>query len=358
MEVTLFAVSELTEPHLEAWRSLAERSVEPNPCFEPAFLLPALEHLDPERAVRLLVITEGAAMRFCLPVVPGTRWKRLPVTTLASWHHAYSVLGTPLVDRDHVGPALERFVSYVTRDAGHPRMSVLEWVGAGPVTEALAEFCEPIVYASFERPVLCRRADGEYLQVLSRHRRKDFARKRRQLDEALGAVHVVDRADQDDARERFLDLEQSGWKGAAGTAMASNPSHGAFFREMAQGFAKARRLELPSLETTDDTVLAMAVRILADDGVFQLKVAYDESYRQFGPGRVLDLELLRTFHERAAEHWVDSCTNPGNEFKEALFPGRRRIDTLIIPARGGLNHAVASGVPRLRTWRNALRRTP
>ncbi len=111
-----------------------------------------------------------------------------------------------------------------------------------------------------------------------------------------------------------------------------------------------------SLETADDTVLAMAVRVLAGRGAFQLKIAYDESYRRFGPGRVLDLELLGTFHERTNEQWVDSCTTPGNEFKEALYPGRRRIDTLIIPADGRLNHAVAHGVPRLRSWRNRLRR--
>jgi CelD/BcsL family acetyltransferase involved in cellulose biosynthesis len=356
MEVTLLAIGELTELEIEAWQSLSDRSVEPNPCFEPAFLLPALEYLDPERSVRLLVITEGVEMRFCLPVVPRTRWKRLPFDALVSWHHSYSVLGTPLVDRDQVRATVERFVAYLTRDAGHPRLSVLEWIGAGAVTDALAEFCQPVVYSSFERPVLCRRADGEYLQALSRHRRREVARRRRQLEEAFGAVRTIDRSDEEDARERFLDLEQSGWKGAAGTAMASTPSHAAFFRAMAHGFAEARRLELQSLETADGKVLAMAVRLLADGGVFQLKIAYDESYREFGPGRVLELELLRTFHERADEQWVDSCTDAGNEFKAALFPGRRRIDTVVIPAEGRLNRAIASAVPRMRAWRNALRR--
>lgn len=356
MEVTLFAVDELTAPHVEAWRSLAGRSVEPNPCFDPEFLLPALEHLDAERSVRLLVITEDDVMRFCLPVVRGSRWKRLPVDTLASWHHPYSVLGTPLVDRDRLRPTMERFVTYLTRDARHPRMTVLEWIGAGAVTDALAESCDPVVYSSFERPVLCRRADGDYLRMLSRHRRKSFARRRRQLEAALGEVHVVDRAGEEDAPDRFLHVEQSGWKGEAGTAMASTPSHAAFFRAMARRFAEANRLELLSLETVDHTVLAMAVRVLAGEGVFQLKIAYDESYRQFGPGRVLDLELLSAFHAREHEQWVDSCTNPGNEFKEALYPGRRRIDTLLIPAEGRLSHAITSGVPRLRAWRNALRR--
>jgi CelD/BcsL family acetyltransferase involved in cellulose biosynthesis len=357
MEVTLLSIDELTEQHIEAWHSLTDRSVEPNPCFEPAFLVPALEHLDPEHSVRLLVITEGAEMWLCLPVVPSTRWKRLPLKALVSWHHAYSVLGTPLVDRDRVRPAVERLVASLVRDTGHPRFSVLEWIGDGPVLDAVSEFCRPLVYSSFERPVLRWRPDGEYLQVLSKKRRKALASRRRQVEAALGSFRVVDRADDEDGRNRFLDLEQSGWKGEAGTAMASTPSHAAFFRAMAAGFAEAGRLELPSLETDSGTVLAMAVRVRADGGVFQLKIAYDESYREFGPGRLLDVELLRTFHQRDIEQWVDSCTDPGNEFKALLFPERRRIDTVVIPAQGRLNHTIASGAPRMRAWRNALRKS-
>ena len=71
---------------------------------------------------------------------------------------------------------------------------------AGAVTEALAEFCQPVIYSSFERPVLCRRTDGEYLQVLSRHRRRELARRRRQLEAALGEVRAVDRSDEEAAR--------------------------------------------------------------------------------------------------------------------------------------------------------------
>ncbi len=280
----------------------------------------------------------------------------MPFKALVSWHHSYSVLGTRLVDRDRVRPPVERFLAYLTRDAGHPRVSLLEWIGDGPVLEVLAELYQPFVYSSFEHPVLRRRADGEYRQVPSRHRRRDCARRCRQLEEALGAVRVVDRADEKDARERFLELEESGWKGVAGTAMASTPSHAAFFRAMATGCAEACRLELPSLETADGTVLAMAVRLVADGSV-QPKISYDESYREFGPRRVLDLELLRTFHEREDEQWVDSCPDPGNEFKAVLFPERRRIDTLMIPADGRLNRALASGLPRMRAWRNAIRKT-
>ena len=357
MDVELLRVEELTDSQIEAWQALAGQAVEPNPCFEPAFAVPALRHLDPDRAVRVLMITEGPDIRLCLPVVPRSRWKRLPVRAVASWHHAYSVLGTPLVDRTRVRPTLARLVDYLVRERRHPRLSVFQWIGDGPVLEVITQLRQPLMYSSFERPVLRRREDGDYLQVLRGRRRHQLAKRREQLEKELGEVRLVDRAHEAEARERFLELEQSGWKGEAGTAMASTPSHAAFFREMAGAFADLGRLELPSLETADGAVLAMAVRVLADGGVFQLKIAYNESYREFGPGRMLDLELLRTFHAHDDEQWVDSCTDPGNEFKASLFPERRRIDTVIVPADGRVNGIVARGVPRLRGWRNRFRGT-
>ncbi len=273
------------------------------------------------------------------------------------WRHDYSVLGTPLVDRDHLPSALDQLLSsWIGRR--RPRLSVLDWIGDGPVLDTLTDLAAPHplhTLSSFERPVLRRREDGQYLAALTKHRRKRLTQHRRQLEHEVGLVHVVDRAHEPAAWQRFLELEAAGWKGEAGTALASRPSHAAFFLDMAARFANAGRLELPSLETDDGVVLAMALRLQAADGVFQLKITYDESYRRYGPGRLLDVALLTTFQDETDQQWVDSCTDPGNDFKAALYPDRRTIRTLLIPARGRLNVEVARTLPMLRRSRHQVR---
>jgi CelD/BcsL family acetyltransferase involved in cellulose biosynthesis len=350
MELVLLPLSELTDTHLAAWRTLATRAVERNPFFEPDFLVPALEHLDDAHAVKLLLVSDGDDARLALPMLRSRSWRGIPVSALVSWRHAYCVLGTPLVDRDFLRPSLEQLLD---RLAGRrqPRVSVLDWIGDGPVLDALTELVPPdrlVNFSSFERPMLRRRPDGNYLEVLSRHRRKRLAQQRRQLERDLGPVHVVDRAQDPEAREQFLRLEAAGWKGTAGTAMASQPSHASFFRDMAVRFADAGRLELASLETAGGLVLAMAMRLRAGDTVFQLKIAYDERYGRYGPGRALDVALLQTFHDTPDEEWVDSCTDPGNEFKAALYPERRTIRTVLIPGRGRVNAGLAHALPEVR----------
>ena len=347
MDSALVSLTELTDAHLVAWRGLATRAVEPNPFFEPEFLVPALEHLDDSHAVRLLLVTDGDQARLALPILRAGAWRRFPISTFIGWRHTYSVLGTPLVDRDFLHPALEEMASSLL-GRPRPRLTVLEWIGDGPVLDALTGLLGPdrvATFSSFDRPVLHRRADGNYLEVLSRHRRKRLAQQHRRMEQALGPVRIVDRARDPAARERFLTLEASGWKGEAGTAMASQPAHAAFFRDMTARFADAGRLELASLEAGDGTVLAMALRLGADEGVFQLKVAYDERYGRYGPGRALDVALLGLFDDQPDKQWVDSCTDPGNEFKAALYPGTRTIRTVLIPSRGRLNARLAR-VPR------------
>jgi CelD/BcsL family acetyltransferase involved in cellulose biosynthesis len=357
MDVALLALDELTAAPIEAWNELAERTVEPNPFFEPLFLLPALEHLDRSRSVRLLVITDESSWNLVLPVIPATRWRGIPVPALLAWRHPYSVLGTPLVDREAARPTLERLFVYLRFEISPARFSVLEWFGHGPTLETLRTVAAPehlVTFSSFERPVLRRRGDNDYLSVLSRHRRKELARRRRQLEAELGAVRVVDRAAEDEARRRFVTLEAAGWKGDAGTALGSARADTEFFYDMTAGFAAAGRLELASLETDDGAVLAMATRLLVGEGVFQLKITYDEDFRRFGPGRVLDVALLESFHDHPDQQWVDSCTDPSNDFKAALYPDRRCLETVIVPAAGRLNLAIAANLPRARRWRQRL----
>ena len=333
MNTRLLDLAELTNHELDAWRTLATSVAEPNPFFEIELLVPALTHLDPLRAVKLVTMWEGPRLCALFPVRYEPRWRRLPATAMVTWLHDYCYLGTPLVAADSLEPFAQALHAHLR--SGPAAFAVLPWVNAdGPVADALEHLRPlPSAFDGFERALLERRDDGDYRSALGRETTRRLAQRRRALERDLGTVRVVDHADDAGAQEDFLALEAGGWKGTEGTAMASDPAHAEFFRDMAGQFAKAGRLQLRSLRAGDETA-AMSMRLVAEPGTFCFKIAYDERYKKYAPGLQLELETLDSWSSaKAGVEWVDACTAPGNTFFEALFPQRRRLRTLVVPGR-------------------------
>lgn len=335
---------------VEAWRSLADRVAEPNPFFEADFATAAARHLGQE-GVSLLVAADGDRWLGCLPVRTRSSWRRMPGRWLVSWRHVYAFLGTPLLEAGAERPALEQMLA--AADRGGPRVLALEWVGGdGPVAAALAEVSSARggggpTYSTFERAAIERRPQETYLDGLSKGRRKELRRLGRRLEEAVdGEAQAVDRAGDADAVQRFLALEQSGWKGRAGTAMASEAAHARFLHDVCAGFAAAGRLELLALEAGGRT-MAMQCNLLAGDCLFSFKVAHDEAFSRYSPGVQLELGAIKAFHERDGTTRMDSCADPGNDLINRLWPDRVRLVTTAVPlgppiARAPLRAALAA----------------
>jgi CelD/BcsL family acetyltransferase involved in cellulose biosynthesis len=253
--------------------------------------------------------------------------------------HSYCFLGTPLVDRDH----LDRFAtSFATsaRRRHHRRFLALGSVGDGKVFKAIrstiaeSDGLRVAYQEEHERAVLRRRPQPDYLSDLKSRHRRELRRLRRKLGEELGGeLVVVDRAEEVEAREEFLRIEGSGWKGREGTAMGCIDGVGDFFREMCAGFAARGRLQMLSLET-EGAVAAMKCNLGAGDAAFSFKIAYQDELSRFSPGILLEVENVEVFHERGSEQLLDSCAEPGNEMINRLWPDRRSIESLVLGPSG------------------------
>lgn len=93
------------------------------------------------------------------------------------------------------------------------------------------------------------------------------------------------------ALERFYDLEQSGWKGRNGTAIACDPSTRLFYDDVARnGRNFGFRCYLLSQR---DRLLAGYVGLANQERFLGLKAAYDESLSQLSPGHLLVAAILK-----------------------------------------------------------------
>ncbi len=330
-------IDSLSARELDRWRALAGRAAEPNPFFEAEFATFAARHL--EGGPELVVVADGDEWLACVPVVRRRRWRRFPARWVISWRHPYSYLGTPLVDRDHCGPACAALVDALAAAPGG--LVALELVDPdGPVGQGLAAALDErgrpqMRYGTYKRATLARRPEPTYLDdTLSRSRRKELRRQGRRLSEAVGGTAETRDVSSDAAAvEDFLALESSGWKGREATAMASLPAHAAFFREMCAAWRGRGRLDMLKLGTADRTA-AMQCNLAAGDTLFCFKVAYDDELSRFSPGVQLELAAVDVFHAAGALALVDSCAEPDNELINGLWPDRRTLSTLIFPSAG------------------------
>ena len=344
MSGQLTPIAALTDRDLGAWRELAQRAVEPNPFFDPDFVLPAARGLGEWEEVGIFRLLEGADWIACLPLRRYSRWHRLPLPCLATWRHSYCLLGTPLLAPGHEQKAMEAIVAAM-REAGGTAFAGLEWIPAdGPLAEAVgaASPASAIAFDDFSRPILSRRQNGDYLENVKGKHRREFKRLARGLEAELDApLELVDRAGDAAAVESFLSLEAAGWKGQQGTALASDPAHAEFLREAARYFAERGALEMLFLEA-DGRPVAIRCSLLAGGANFCFKIAYDERFSRFSPGRELELRLIERFDSDESLNWMDSCADPGNEVFRRLWPERRALSTIALPAPG-LRGKVAAG---------------
>lgn len=336
MEARVIGLDEVDAVARERWRELAAQAAEPNPFFEPEFVLPAAAAIP--GAPGLLVAIDGSGdWAGAAPICRGRGWHHVPLSGSTTWDHLYSFFGAPLV-RD--GDEREALRSWLEPGAGVVRtylgFDLLD--AGGPVRAALEEAAAEagaatVVYAEHERAALVRDEDGLSLRLSSKRRREN-ARLGRRLGEALGdGVAVLDRSEDPQAVEDFLQLEAAGWKGGGGTALASTAAHAEFFRRMCDGFRAAGRLNFLSLESSG-RLTAMKCNLIAGEAIYCFKTSFDESLAEFSPGVQLERALADHESDNERVHLIDTCAEAGNEMANRVWPDRRRMASLAVSGHG------------------------
>lgn len=125
-----------------------------------------------------------------------------------------------------------------------------------------------------------------------------FSKRSRRL--ARSDLQLGLRIDRDPCRvaecvEQHGRLEQSGWKGRAGTALTADNPQGTFYRSMLENFCERNEGVMYRLFFNDETV-ASQLALERDGALIFLKTAYDERFKEFAPGFLLQLEILKILH--------------------------------------------------------------
>ncbi|MGZ4182859.1 MAG: GNAT family N-acetyltransferase [Solirubrobacteraceae bacterium] len=354
MSVRHIPLADIGEPELGRWRRLATTAIEPNPFFEPEYVMAQARALDRMADVALAVVTDGDEWAACMPVLRLGNWHRIPISSVSTWRGSEalpSLLGTPLLSGEGAGRAAAALVQTLVASAGSSFVA-LEWLVAdgpayGLISDAIARTgVRCIEFERFVRAFLTRRPEDDYFERSMKGKHRGVMRRRwKKLDAQLGGEpRLVDVTGEPAAVNELIEIEGASRLAASGMVLKSHAAYERFFREMCAGFAAAGRLQLHALRYGDQT-LAIRCNLLADPGVFYFKVAYDESFAQFSPGIRLEVESFHLFHDRPQSEWVDACSDPNNETMNRLLPERRTLITLVL-IKPGLRAQVTAAAIR------------
>lgn len=333
-----------------AWDRLAADASEPNPFAERWCLQSALHLFDPERTARLVIVRDGSdgPVIGIMPIAPAAHYGRLPLRHVTGWAHPNHFLGIPLVRAGFESLFWSILLGWC--DAApwaRTLLHVPRLTEDGPLNRALVDVArlrggEAEVVHREERALLdSQLSPADYWDAAVRaKKRKELRRQANRLAEQ-GTVSFR-RWQAGEALEpwidAFLNLEERGWKGRAGSALASHSDTQAWFRAILAGAAEAGRLDMRALYL-DDRPLAMLINFFAPPGGFSFKTAFDEDYARFSPGVLLQQDNLDLLDDPAIA-WVDSCAAPGHPMIDSVWRERRALVWI--------NVALAAPADRLR----------
>lgn len=370
----IIAASAIDDALRRAWDELAGEVAEPNSFAERWFAEPGLHAFaKTDRDTRLVQVWQGSRLAGILPVTIADHYGRVPVRTVQNWKHANSFLGVPLIRR---GCETLFWTEVLTAldgaDWAPGFLHLTGLVEGGPAhagllaaAQAAGRPCDIVhreVRALLASPLS---AEAYYADTVRKKKRKELGRLQRRLGD-LGAVTASTLADAGALTawcDAFLDLEHGGWKGRAGSSLASAPETDAFFREALAGAFAAGRLEFRRMDL-DGRPIAMLINFLCPPGSFSFKTAFDEAYAKYSPGVLIQLDNLQSM-ERAEIHWMDSCAAPDHPMIDSLWGERRAVVRASVPLRGLRRQAtfkfargLESASARLRSMRAARGEKP
>jgi SAM-dependent methyltransferase/CelD/BcsL family acetyltransferase involved in cellulose biosynthesis len=352
----LISVHDISVHDEQRWRDLADRAVEPNPLGEPDCVIPAARYQSFGDEISLLVAEEGDSFQACVPLRPTNRWYNIRYPIAANKVRRATYVGTPLVDPASGTEAVATMLTTLgdeRRTLGCRLLGLDSLRAGGPVAHyldaAAAELNLAVhVQEDFERAFWVRRPEPTYFDDLKASRRQSIRRRRRRLTKEFGIAPVlVDRSTDPCAIDDFVALEAAGYKTVNGVALATVPGEPEYFASMCKRFGESKRLQVIALECGDRT-LAMQVSLRGGDGLFALKVAYNEDYRVFGPGALLHVESFDHIHHATDATWFDSCASADNTFLFDLYPDRTRIITALFSLDSPVDQLFVRSLPHVR----------
>lgn len=324
----------------DQWDALSANAIEHNPFYSRESVLAGIDALgygEKLEAVAFRLNRDGRLVG----LIPFYRERLGRLARFSDGRSAlnlYQVGGAPLIDKDEQDAVIECGFEHLRM----PQFLPMRWAFAH--VELNSHFAQLVrkhaerrgfevhAISTYKRPILTRLPQGfdaHIDNVIGRKRAKDIQRNIRRLGE-LGALRFERTSDPALVAQRvedFLVIEHEGWKGRKGTSFLSKPDHARYAR-LAFGEAIVDSLLL------DEKPIAVSINLRAASTLFTPKCAFDEKYRKFGPGLILEYKVIEAFYADESFDTMNAATTVDGHVISDFWNGERTMGTLIVGPTG------------------------
>lgn len=328
----------------QAWANLADRAIEPNVFFRPAWTRAASAHARGQSDVQTLLAWNSPSRKRLtglLPVVSAWRALKVPLPMLVVWQDC-APLSVPLLDRDEANAAARGLIEAAGRSGARailfPALAI-RTAAAQALYRAAADFgLAPRTMNVETRAILdaTQQPDKAIENAVGAKKLKELRRQRNRLADQGEVTFAVASSPTDVAAalEGFLQLEASGWKGRRGTALAMDPGNAEFVRRGVQELAACRNAEIATLARNGRPVAA-AILLRHGNRMFFYKIAYDEAAAKMSPGVQLSLHITRHLCADETVDHADSTAVANHPMIEHIWRGRLQVADVLVPTKPG-----------------------
>ncbi len=297
---------------------------------------------------QIVQVREGNTLLGLVILRRDKGYAKLPVPFWRSALHHEQYLGTPLVREGREEAFAKGFCQWLDQapaDCGFVNLSMIS--ADGKPAQALVDHCRKTSRRIFEtrrheraaiRPPQHR---GTPAKDLLRSSRRKGIRKAMSKLAKRGEVKI-ERLDREEYSEawiaHFLDLEDTGWKHEGGSSIRSCAKETELYERIICEAFRAGTLNFTRL-CLDNRPIAYTLDIATAPIGFCLKSAIDQSYRQYSPGILLEIETLEYYLANDQFALLDSCSSPDNAILNELWPDRRTVCDLAIERKSLVHRA-------------------
>ncbi|MBN2021815.1 MAG: GNAT family N-acetyltransferase [Pirellulales bacterium] len=346
------------------WDDLWNRSGVTIPTARATLVAHWIEWFSIGTRLRLLVVERDGRMVAALPLAGqrALRWMPVGGLTMNYWSPNGELLLDPAAGSDE---ALDLLVEGINR-LPWP----LAWLDMAPVETPHWQACLTAfrrrglavdVHHRWTVGVVATDGDYEsYLQTRSKNLRRNLRRDLGSL-EKRGAVEfsfdgVFDETELEKPLRDVFELEDRGWKGAAGGSVLRSPGMFEFYLRQARQLAAWGDLRLARLMYRDQTI-AFELGWMGKGVYHSFKVGYDPAYRVYGPGHLLREFIIRSCHADPAVRAVD-FQGPPTDALASWATGAYPIARVVVAPRRVGSRILWIGYRAVRSVVRRLRRRP
>ncbi len=324
------------------WDNLTHNAAEKNIYLFPWFIKASIALLEEKKSKIITVYNDNMLIGLFI-VTKDIGYAKFPFIFYRTALHADQFLATPLVHRDYT----DQFV-----------VGLCQWLDNCPVPIALKIFTlmptDTGVFRSIQkicalqkRPLIAIEQKSRAVikpqnhsvesawNALSKQRQKSLIRANKKLSKA-GHFKIEKLGDSDKLEhwlEEFLHMEHAGWKGINKSSTLSIAEDTAYFRAMVRSAYEHEAMNFFRL-TLNGNPIAYTLDLLSEPYGFCHKSAYNQEYRSYSPGVILEYETMKYYLSNSNFDLIDSCTAPDNDMLNSLWPDQHDIIDLALLRSG------------------------